>query len=326
MRQPPPSFTFQSRPSAIHHPTPPLSLPPTLTSTLPPDLQESLQALWLTIPHAPFQNLEEIRLRVGQNSSLTVGGENFMLPITITPPKLFAILTQMCGGSLYAFSDSISQGYITLQGGVRVGVAGQATCEQGRVIGVRDITSLCIRIPHPAPQVGGEIYRLFWQMKASSGGMSGILIYAPPCVGKTTLLRGVVTLLAGGRDPLRVVVVDTRGELIFQDTTGLCLDVLTGYPRSLGVSIATRCMGAQVIACDEIGDRRDVASLLSAYHGGVPLLATAHGSSREELMERAGLKLLHDAGIFGAYVGITRDGRGDFFYHMQTREGQDIAL
>lgn len=314
-------------PSAADLSAPPmLSLPVVLNEALPHHVREAVEEGWRASNRGTFAYLEEIRLRAGRDASLTVGGRNILLPLRMTAAELFAILTKMCGGSLYAYTDSINEGYLTLAGGVRVGVVGQAACENRRVIGVREITSLCIRIPRPITRVGGEINRIFRQMRGESGAPKGILLYAPPGVGKTTLLRGVITYLAGGDDPLRTVAVDTRGELMLDGERGLCLDVLMGYPRPLGVSIATRSLGAQVIVCDEIGDCDEAMALVSAYNGGVPLIATAHGSEVSEILRRTGIRLLHEARLFGIYVGLRRDGRGGFIYDMKTWEDADFAL
>ena len=306
----------------------------TVDVQIPKNLQESLpkhvlDAIYAACPPKGLSPgyLEEIRLRADRRASLTVGGRNLMLDLTLNATELFSILTRMCGGSLYAYSQNINEGFVTLDGGIRVGVAGEATCEDGRIVGIREISALCIRIPHAHGQMGKEIADLLRRMIAETGVPYGILLYAPPGEGKTTLLRGVAAHLAGGRQPLRTVVVDTRGELTFPlGGETLCLDVLTGYPRAMGVSIATRCLNAQVIVCDEIGDGRDAAALLSAYHGGVPLVATAHGSSVKELLSRTGLKMLHQAGLFGAYVGLLRDGSGDFVYDILRREAVTDAL
>ena len=259
--------------------------------------------------------IEEIRLRAGRTATLTVGGENIPTPVVLTSAELTAILTHLCGGSLYAYSQTINQGYITLPEGIRVGIAGRAVCENGHVIGVCEITGLCIRLPHRHGNMGGDICRLLRDMNNGTSAPRGVLIYAPPGVGKTTLLRAVAAGMAGadGQPPLRTVVVDTRGELGFECDTGtLCLDVLRGYPRARGVEIATRTLSAQLIVCDEIGDMEEASALISTHHGGVPLVATAHGGSVEEILQRAGIRLLHRAHLFGAYVGIRRDGQGGF--------------
>ena len=303
-----------SLPSSRTHPSkvqPPSSIPPWL---LPAEIIAALCSA-----AGGDGMVEEIRLRAGREASLTVGGRNVMTPLVLTGETLTAILVHMCGGSLYAFDQTIREGYISLPQGIRVGVAGRAVCEEGRIIGVCEITGLCIRLPHAHREVGQRMCRLLRHLNQGGSGPQGILIYAPPGEGKTTLLRGVAVGLSGGDGlpPLRTVVVDTRGELGFEtDGRGLCLDILRGYPRARGVEIATRTLSAQVIICDEIGDTDEALSLISTHHGGVPLVATAHGGSVPEILRRTGLRLLHEARLFGAYVGIRRDGQRDFTYRI----------
>ncbi len=304
----------------------PVSAPGFPTDLLPP----RLTAILLDAVRGQNGMIEEIRLRAGRKASLTVGGRNVMTEAILTEADLTAILTRMCGGSLYAYSQTIHEGYITLPDGVRVGVAGRAVCEEGRVIGVCEITGLCIRLPHRYGSMGGMVCRLLRSLNRGETAPRGILLYAPPGEGKTTLLRAVAAGLSGGDGgaPLRTVVVDTRGELGFEtDGRGLCLDVLRGYPRARGVEIATRTLSAQVIVCDEIGDTEEAMSLISSHHGGVPLIASAHAGSVEELLRRTGIRLLHESRLFGAYVGIKRDGRGDFTYRVTPRDDAErVAL
>ena len=292
------------------------------TDLLPPYLTAAL----MNAVRGRGGTVEEIRLRADRRASLTVSGENIMTEVVLREPELAAILDRMCGGSLYAYSQTIHEGYVTLRGGVRVGVAGHAVCEEGRIIGVRGVSGLCIRLPHAHGSVGLPVCRLVRALNSGETEPRGILIYAPPGEGKTTLLRGVAAGLGGmdGRPPLRTVVVDTRGELSFDiDGEGLCLDILRGYPRARGVEIATRTLSAQVIVCDEIGDTEEAMSLISSHHGGVPLIASAHGGSIRELLRRTGIRLLHEAHLFGAYVGIRRDGHGDFIYRVTPHADAD---
>ena len=320
-------YTAKASPSPI----PSMGSPPPTPSRIPSHLLPS--PLTARLEHAVAGitgEVEEIRLRAGRCATITVGGCNLPTDVILTVPELTAILTHLCGGSLYAYSQTVNQGYVTLPEGIRVGIAGRAVCEEGRIIGVYDVSGLCIRLPHRHGSMGETVCHLLRRMAATGGAPRGVLIYAPPGEGKTTLLRAVAARMAGadGQPPLRTVVVDTRGELGFEaDDPRLCLDVLRGYPRARGVEIATRTLSAQLIVCDEIGDVEEAMALISTHHGGVPIVASAHAATVDELLRRTGIRLLHESGLFGAYVGIKRDGRGDFIYRVTPREhAQRVAL
>ena len=274
------------------------SLPSQLCALLPSRLREEIE---VTLPVGAL--IEEVRLRRGHAASLTVAGENLRLQTVLGGKELDALLLAMCEGSLYAHSETICRGYLTLRGGIRVGVCGRAGMLDDKINGVLEPSALVLRIPHPSPPIGGEIAALL-QKTAFCGG---VLLFSPPGVGKTTVLRGVAATLASDPNPYRVAVVDTRGELGFalEDPT-LLVDVLSGYPRGKGISIAARTLSAQVIVCDEIGDLREAQEILEAHSCGVPLITTAHADSVGELLSRPGMRQLHQAACFGAYVRLRR--------------------
>ena len=207
--------------------------------------------------------IEEIRLRSDRAASVTACGENIMLSSVLFGSELSNIFERICEGSLYAHADTIRQGYVTVSGGVRVGVTGRAAVSRGEVVGVYDVSALCFRLPRRVQGIGEPVCRLLRVMERGRG----VLVYSPPGEGKTTLLRAVASSMAGGEVPWRVVVVDTRGELGYAlEDPSLCLEVMTGYPKALGMEIAARTMNAQLIVCDEIGGEEEAEAILAVQN------------------------------------------------------------
>ncbi len=293
--------------------------PEILNRYLPTSLCEEINSAFLW-----GEKIEEIRIRAGRSTSLTLRDRNLSLQHIMSPTAVGEMIASMCGHSLYAYSEMINQGYITLEGGIRVGICGRASVKEDKIIGVYDISSVNIRIPSEVRGVGGSICELLRSMK----GCRGVLVYSPPGVGKTTLLRSVAYSMANGTDAKRVVVIDTRGEIgCFEGMRGGNIDVLVGYPKGIGIDIAARTMNAQLMVCDEIGEEREVAAILYAQNSGVPLLASAHGENIKGLLSRRGIAKLHRAGVFGAYARIERKGRvGDYSYEITTAEAADDIL
>ena len=200
-----------------------------------------------------------------------------------------------------------------MEGGIRVGVCGCAAVENGRVVGVSRVTSLNVRIPHAVTVCVDPILDWFFSQPLRQG----MLLYAPPGGGKTTVLRSLAAALSSPRYNLCTVAVDTREELgVTLADSKLNLDILVGYPKRIGIEIAVRSLGAGVILCDEIGDEEDARAILSAVGCGVPLIATAHAADPRELLCRPTFASLHRAHAFGAYVGLTRREDNAYFFRF----------
>ncbi len=264
---------------------------------LPNELREELSAL------GGYDAIGELHLRAGRPSSVVLNGCNRLLVYRAARTTLEGILLAACGGSLYAYRDSIREGYVTLTGGVRMGIAGRAVTEGEDVVAVTSPDTLCFRIPHAVPGVAETVCRM-WQME---GGRDGVLIIAPPGSGKTTFLRDMIITLSAGRYARRVAVVDSREELCAEGVGGM-VDVLRGYPRARGLEIALRTLSPEVLVCDEIG-ADEVMGIRDVLHGGVPLVAAMHGSSLTDLMRRPAVFALMEAGVFSLVVTL-RGARG----------------
>ena len=123
-------------------------LPQEILSKLPQRLSDAIKRE--TRIYLPGGTVcEEIRVRQGRMSSLTMSdGVNIPLDVSLSRSEMEETVDRLCGGSMYAHSETIKQGYISLSNGVRAGISGRAAVEDGKIIGVSDISGICIRLPH----------------------------------------------------------------------------------------------------------------------------------------------------------------------------------
>ena len=247
--------------------------------------------------------LREIRLRREGRCSIIYLGERIPLYSTVTPNETEALVNLICEGALYAHRDTLASGYVTMRGGVRVGICGYARYEGGRLIGVSEVRSLVFRIPGGDCEIAEELYAAFAEVRR------GMLIYSPPGVGKTTALRSLAASIGGGSSPRRVCVVDERCEFCEEDYISCEVDILKGYTRRAGIEIATRTMSAEVVMIDEIG-ADDAESIRDVLRCGIPLVATAHAGDYDEVKSKPGISALLSSGTFDVFAGISLSDSG----------------
>lgn len=256
-----------------------------------------------------LSQVEEIRLRVGRPLMLTVSdkGRQTHGP-AVEPRELELLLHTASKWSVHTVLDQLCSGYMTVEGGHRLGVVGTAVMEGERIRTISNISSVNIRI---ARQIKGCARELALQKEEGDGAVN-TLIVAPPGAGKTTLLRDVVRIRS--EQGLRVCVADERGELaaVWQGEAQMDLgpntDVLTGCPKAQAVQIMLRGMNPQVIAVDEITAPEDVRAMEQAMGCGACVLATAHAQNEDDLCRRPLYRTLLEAGVFERVVVLSRCG------------------
>ena len=278
------------------------------------------------VAHLPGP-LEEIRVREGRPLQLVcAGGDVFVAAgggLTQEPAKawlaghddVLRTFQLMAQGSVYAWEDEIRGGFLTLQGGHRVGLCGRAVTEEGRIRTLKQVASLNIRIAREVPGcAAGLLPRI-----VRAGRVVSTLIISPPQAGKTTLLRDLVRQVSTGAPALglkgcKVGLVDERSEVagchagVPQRDVGPRTDVLDGCPKAEGLMLLIRALSPDVVAVDEIGRPADADAVMEALHAGVAVVATAHGWSVADVCRRPALAALLQAGAFGraAILGRSR--------------------
>ncbi len=273
--------------------------------SIPEEIRQSL----MQMPPEVRRNCTEVRLRRDRPVAIQWKGRvQFLRPdgglsdglvsdnIMVSGAQLERSLQRMCAYSVHSYQSQIRAGYLTLPGGHRVGLCGQAVMENGQLRSVREISSLVLRISRWMPGAADRV--LYW---ASPQHYDGVLIAGPPGSGKTTILRDMAHQLArpGG---LQVAVIDEKGELSGGEPPGVCCDVLYGYPKAEGIQQAVRNLAPQLIFCDEIGTSEEFAALAEGMHTGVRMAVSVHGGSEQTLYERPVIRKMLESGGFRRVV------------------------
>ena len=84
------------------------------------------------------EELQEIRIRTGQPLLIQMKGQERVLPdpvhpYLVTKEDIGETMGYICHYSLYAYENELKQGFITVEGGHRVGVAGKVIIENEKV-------------------------------------------------------------------------------------------------------------------------------------------------------------------------------------------------
>lgn len=239
-------------------------------------------------------SLQELRLRINSPPELVTGEGSRRLSRRISREDLLYTVNAASRYSPWS-AASTAQGYITAAGGHRIGICGEAVVQNGSVTGMKNLTSLCIRVARDFPGIAAGLEKI----------NGSVLILGPPGWGKTTLLRDLIRLRARKE---KTCVVDERGELFPEGLAGgIDLDVLSGCGKKDAIPMLLRTMGPDCIGVDEITEQEDTQALLQAANCGVHLLATAHAISLSDLRRRTVYRSLLDNRVFDVFAVLKKD-------------------
>ncbi|MBM6828088.1 stage III sporulation protein AA [Anaerotignum lactatifermentans] len=262
--------------------------------------------------------IQEVRLRNGQPLWVRAGGRGFfpdaagnaVLPEQgkiISKRDIKVTVSKLSAYSLYAFEEELCRGFLTIEGGHRVGFCGKAVMEGGRIKTLHQISSLNIRV---ARQVFGCAEKILPFVQEGDRFLSSVLISPPGC-GKTTLLREMIRCLS--RSGITIGVADERGEIagmrdgLAQMELGPCTDIMYGCPKAQAMEMLLRSMSPEIIAADELGREEEYEAVEAMVHGGVEILCTMHGSSMEDILRRKLPCHMARQGMLKRYIFLSAD-------------------
>ena len=250
-----------------------------------------------------YDKLYEIRLRVGRPLFLTYdGGECFLRqkdtePYLVTREDLKETLEYVSGYSLYAYEDEIRQGFLSVQGGHRVGVTGKVILDGNRIRGMKYISCINVRLAHEIQGCAEEVLPYIQTREQ----IMHTLIVSPPRCGKTTLLRDIIRQMSNGWGNISGVtvgVVDERSELA---------GCYQGIPQN------------------DLGKEEDFKAVESVIHCGCRLIATAHGASMEETLSQPFFRKLWEARVFQRYIFLGKHERAGIVEGIYDENGKCLC-
>ncbi len=264
-------------------------------------------------------SLAEIRLRAAAPlTAVTLGGQYAVLPsgslsqnaggaYIVSQSDIKHIFQAVCDNSVYAYTEEIRQGFITIPGGHRVGFVGRTVSSNGTIESFREISSLNIRIAH---EIIGAANNIMSRI-VKDGRTLNTIVISPPNMGKTTILRDIARQLSNCG--IKTAIADDRGEIaamykgVPQNDVGINTDVIDNAPKGEAIVLLLRSMSPQVIISDELSTTADTEAVLRAFGTGAAVIASAHGESLESVRTRRVLKPLFESGGFELAVVLSRE-------------------
>ncbi len=270
------------------------------------------------LPSQFKEEIEEIRLRVNQPLMIFANNTDFFITVNngvskynsnsyiVEKNNIETTLQFIANYSIYSVVEELKQGFITIEGGHRIGIVGSIVSDNLGIKTMKEFTGLNLRIAGEKIDVSKKIMPYLINCR---GEFRNTLIISPPQCGKTTLLRDIIRNISNGIPDLnlrglKVGVVDERSEIaacydgVPQNNLGIRTDILNRCPKAQGMMMLIRSMSPQVIATDELGREDEIMAISEAVLAGINLITTVHGKSLEDILNRRLIGDLIKEGIF----------------------------
>ena len=250
-----------------------------LLSALPERIREQMT-------YVATDSILELRLRLGERlCAVSKSGCFFVTSpknkdgIIVNAGDIKRALELITNFSMYAYENEIKNGFVTLPGGHRIGICGEACLSGGQITHLKSVQSLNYRFAREFVGCSNVLMKRIF----SNGIVKNTVIVSPPMCGKTTLLRDIARNLSlMGK---RVSIIDERGEIASLHggfspfDLGYGCDVLSGTKKADGMLFMLRSMSPDVIITDEIGDSDDFSAISEIKRRGVSIITSIHGKN-----------------------------------------------
>jgi len=276
-----------------------------------------------------MEDVNELRLRANAPVIVCVNGRNMFMDVngrllnndiagatllTVTCTELETILHKASNYSIYAINDQMKNAFITIRGGIRIGIAGEVVVDDGHVKTIKNIGSLNIRVPH---EIRSCSYAALNHIFENPRPLRALII-APPGAGKTTFLRDIAWQISDKYHLLNTLVLDERGEIAAayqgenQLDVGMFTDVISGASKLYGFENGIRSLRPDVVITDEVATESDIQMIRTAINSGVSVIASVHAGNMDEVRRKIHFREIIEERLFDRYIvlGVNKDGPG----------------
>lgn len=280
---------------------------PMLLDFLPKKIYDPLSVLGVNYVY-------EIRIRLGFSVKINYKGEFYFLTetgecvkeksgrvdlVVADGQEISEIIDKVTQRSIYAFNDRIKSGFITGESGERIGLAGDCVVENGKIITIKNLTSLNVRVPHSIENCSDKLFPFI----CCGSDVKNTVIVSPPFCGKTTILKDLAKKL-NDKNAGSIMIIDERGE--FADVKGENIDKISFSDKEYAFSFGLRALSPDIVITDELFGEKDWRFCSEAVSCGIKIIASVHAGNIDELKS----KNYFVKNVFFRYVVLDGTGLG----------------